>query len=209
MTDDMDRFVDRVKDRAQYSDRKAVRQATSATLRTLGAHLGGVAPALHDAIPRDLHPDLAMGELDEAVRPAELYKQLSERLGIRPGVALELVQSVLAELGVVIGTAGREQLRELLPPAWAALVIEPRPRSRAVRGASPGEPGHTLASGRPGGTRPLAEAEPPTGQADSIAVSDDPHGDRLASTHGPGLDDEEHTLAGGRPGSSHPVADSD
>ena len=52
-----------------------------------------------------------------------------------------------------------------------------------------------LSGGRPGSSRPLADAQPPAGQPDSIATSDDPHGDR--------------TLAGGRPGGRRSEPDSD
>lgn len=209
MTDELEQLVGRTMDRAGHADRDVVRQTVEATLRTLGSQLGGVPPALHDVIPEGLHREITAGVGVEALRPAELYEQMSTRLGVRPGVALELVQSALAELGERTGRPGRELLRDLLPPAWAILVTNPRPRSRAVPAATPIEGGHTLATGRPGGTRPLANAAPLAGQADSIAVSDDPHGDRLATAHGPGPHDDGSTLAAGRSGSHRSVAGSD
>lgn len=209
MSDDLDGFLGRVKDRAGHADLAAVDQAVRATLRTLGGHLGGVPPALHDALPHALRPELAAGEGFDPLRPAALYQQVAEQSGLRVGVALELVQSTMAELSERLSVAARDQLRASLPPSWGALVPGGRERSRPVRAAKPVESGHTLAAGRPGGTRPLAEATLPAGQADSIAAADEPHGDRLASARGPGPHDEDRTLSRGRPGSRHPVSDSD
>jgi uncharacterized protein (DUF2267 family) len=207
MSDLLERFLDRVMDRAGHPDASAVERGVRATLRTLGGHLGGVPPALHDALPRSLRPELAAGDEDDALRPAELYQRLADRTGLRVGVTLEIVQSTLAELTEQLDEAAVGLLRRLLPPAWAALLPERREPSRATA-ATAATTGHTLASGRPGGSRPLFEAPPPVGQADAIATSDDPHGDRLATAHGPGPRDEARTLAEGRPGSRRAVADS-
>jgi hypothetical protein len=209
MSDDLEGFVDRVGDRVGHAERAAVDEAVRTTLGTLGGHLGGVPPALHDALPRALRSEVAAGMGSEPLRPAALYQQVAEQTGLRVGVALELVQSTMAELAARLPEAARDVLRASLPPSWAALVPSSRERSRPMAAAKPAEPGHTLATGRPGGARPLADAAPTAGQADSIATSDDPHGDRLASAHGPGPHDDAHTLAHGRPGSRQPLADSD
>lgn len=224
MSHELDAFLARVKDRAGQSDVAVVEPAVRATLRALGSHLGGVPPALHDAMPRVLRPLLAAGEEEQALRPAELYQRLAEELTVRVGVALELVQSAIAELAESIDEPAVEVLRTSLPPAWAALIPAPRDiereQSRPVRAAkttegsgmyrlTEGSGAHKLSGGRPGSSRPLADAQPPAGQTDSIATSDDPHGDRLATAHGPGPHDDGHTLAGGRPGSRRSVADSD
>jgi hypothetical protein len=131
MAHELDRFVARVKDRAGQTDTEAVEQAVRATLRTLGSHLGGVPPALHDVLPRPLRPELAAGANGEALRPAELYPQVAERADVRVGVALELVLSTIAELAAAVGEPALEVLRTSLPPAWAALVpthLEPQVR---------------------------------------------------------------------------------
>lgn len=214
--------------------------------------MGGVPPALHDALPRLLRAELAAGQDEPALRPAELYQRLAEQLGVRVGVALELVQSTMTELADAIGEPEIDVLRASLPPAWAALILEAHDReresSRSVRSAkvtegsgmyrlssegsgphkvtegsgahrltegsgahrlTEGSGAHKLSSGRPGSSRPLADAQPPAGQPDSIATSDDPHDERLATAHGPGPHDDERTLAGGRPGSRRSLADSD
>ena len=135
----LDRFLARVKDRSGQPDAGVVELAVRATLRTLGSHLGGVPPALHDALPRALRPELAAGEGGEPVRPAELYQQVSEQARVRAGVALELVQSTIAELaGSLVESSAIELLRTSLPPAWAALVIDPLKSRESSRPASGG-----------------------------------------------------------------------
>jgi hypothetical protein len=188
MTGDLEDFVDRVKTHAGYSDRAAVEQAVWVTLHALGSHLDGVPPALHDALPRALHPGLTAGVGHERLRPTAVYQQLAEHTGLRVGVVLELVQSTLAELSHPLTEPVRKLLRESLPPAWAALVPGPRvlPRSRSVTKPIAMAPvGHTLAPGRPGGAQPLSEVPPPAGQADPIATSEEPREGGLASAHGP------------------------
>lgn len=220
MSHEIDGFLARVKDRAGQPDVVVVEPAARATLHALGGHLGGLPPALHDAVPRLLRPVIAEGGDEHALRPAELYQRLAEELGVRVGVALEIVQSTIAELLASLDEPAVEVLRASLPPAWAALIpaardIE-REQSRPVRAArntegsgmyrlsSEGSGAHKLtegsgafklSGGRPGSSRPLADAQPPAGQPDSIATSDDPHGDR--------------TLAGGRPGGRRSDPDSD
>lgn len=224
MSHELDTFLERVKDRAGHSDVAVVEPAVRATLRALGSHLGGVPPAMHDAMPRVLRPLLAAGEDAETLRPAELYQRLAEELTVRVGVALELVQSTIAELAESIDEPAVELLRTSLPPAWVALMPEARDIEReqsrpvraakategsGVRGLTEGSGAHRLSGVRPGSSRPLADGPAPGGQADSIATSDDPHRDRLSTAHGPGPHEEGHTLAGGRPGSRRSVVDSD
>jgi hypothetical protein len=229
MSHEIDGFLARVKDRAGQSDVAVVEPAARATLHALGGHLGGLPPVLHDAVPRLLRPVIAEGGDAHALRPAELYQRLAEELGVRVGVALEIVQSTIAELLGSLDEPAIDVLRTSLPPAWAALIpsaddIE-REQSRPMRAArntegsgmyrlsSEGSGAHRLtegsgahkltegsgafklSGGRPGSSRPLADAQPPAGQPDSIATSDDPHGD--------------HTLAGGRPGSRRSEPDPD
>jgi uncharacterized protein (DUF2267 family) len=126
MSPGLDRFLARVQDRSGQPDAAVVELAVRATLRTLGSHLGGVPPALHDALPRALRPELAAGEGGEPVRPAELYQQVAEQGRVRAGVALELVLSTIAELTAsLVESSALELLRTSLPPAWAALLTDP------------------------------------------------------------------------------------
>jgi hypothetical protein len=69
--------------------------------------------------------------------------------------------------------------------------------------------GHTLAEGRPGSRRPLAEARPPAGQADSVARTDNPHGDtKLSSARGLTQEREKESIATGSGGSRRPLSTS-
>lgn len=201
-------FVDSVARKVGRCERAVLDRATRKTLRALGRQLGGVPPALHDAIPAALRPHIDAGEGLDAIGPAALYLELSDELGLRVGTALEIAQSVVSELGALMPDGPRAHLRELLPPAWAAFVVDPESRaSIGIGRGSSGDQEHSLAAGRPGGSRPLSDARLPSGQADSVAVSDDPHGNRLASARE--LRDSRQTLAAGRPGSTHPVSSSD
>ena len=207
----LDAFIDDVAARAGLGERAKVELGTHATLRALGALLGGVPPALHDAIPEPLRAELCAGEDDDpSIEPGGLYEAVAARTEIRVGMALEVVQSCVAELGAHLAGPAREQLRALLPGAWAELVLDPRPEGRAAGAGASTHPGtgHTLATGRPGSGRPLADSVP-TGQSHSIATSDDPHGDRRLAVARPGPQQEGRTLAEGHPGSDHPVSESD
>ena len=83
-----------------------------------------------------------------------------------------------------LDAAARRQLVRFLPPPFAALFdprqIPPAPPVRPTHPTPP--PGHTLADGRPGGSRPLATSAPPAAQSHSVAASPNPHGDRKISS---------------------------
>jgi hypothetical protein len=213
MSHALDGFLARVKDRAGHSDAEAVTQAVRATLRTLGGHLGGVPPTLHDALPRGLRPELAAGKGDEAGRPAELYQQLAEQLGVRVGVAIELVQSTMAELAEAL-LEQVEQLRTLLPPTWAALVPLARDlgreSSRPMQAAklTDGSGAHQLTDGS--GAHRLTDgsgAHRLTESSGAHKLTDGSGAHKLTEssgmhrlTEGSGT----HKLASGQPGSSRP-----
>ncbi|MEX1363364.1 MAG: DUF2267 domain-containing protein [Nannocystaceae bacterium] len=206
----MDAFVDDVCARAGHFDRERIELGTRRTLRALGALLGGVPPGLHDALPEALRAELHAGEGGRPYSPTALYERVASSSGLRVGLALEVVQSVVAELGAHLDEPARDQLRKALPPAWAALVLGPRPPA-LVPGEGPRaagtSAGHRLATGRPGSERALADSRPGAGQAHSIAASD-LDDDRTLSAGRPGPAPE-RTLARGGAGSSHPVSDAD
>ncbi|MCA9649118.1 MAG: DUF2267 domain-containing protein [Myxococcales bacterium] len=209
----LDAFIDDVGARAGLAERAAIETGTRATLRALGAALGGLPPALHDAIPAALRDELRAGDGQPVLAPEALYDRIARETGLRVGQALELTQSAVAELGGRLAEPARDQLRRLLPEAWAALVLDPRPAGltpgAGATAGGDGGGGRTLATGRPGSGRPLADSAPAQGQAHSVAATDDPHDDRRLSAARPGSQDDGHTLAKGRPGSDHPVSDSD
>lgn len=212
MSTGLDAFIDDVGARAGHPERGPIEQGTRAALEALGSALGGVPPALHDAIPEALRGVLAAGDGRPETTPEALYEQVAASTGLRVGSALEIVQSAVAELGARLAEPARAQLRGLLPDAWAALVLDPRPVGRApVKGSSTADlgAGRTLATGRPGSGRSLADSAPAAAHAHSVAATDEPHGDRRLSAARPGPQRSEGTLAKGHPGSDHPVSDSD
>jgi hypothetical protein len=76
----------------------------------------------------------------------------------------------------------------------------------AARTVDPGR-GTTLATGRPGSRHPVSEAHEDRAHTESIARSDDPHGDtKLSSSRGLTQERLRETLAEGRPGPEHPVS---
>jgi uncharacterized protein (DUF2267 family) len=127
----------------------------------------GVAGPL--ATPRPREPDALDG-------PTLLYARLSEAEHVSRGVAMEHARAACAAFADALGREQRVLLARRLPAAWAAL-FEPPPREpgAGLRGTVPGH-GHTLATGRPGSARSLAESAPPPAQADSVMRADNPHG---------------------------------
>jgi len=99
----------------------------------------------------------------------------------------------------------RTLLARRLPPIWAA-VFAPVPNAAETEvpaGTVPGH-GHSLATGRPGSRRPLAEAAPAPGQSDSVVTADNPHADsKLSSAREPA---ESGRLATARVGADYPIA---
>lgn len=209
MSTGLDAFIDDVGARAGLGERVKIEQGTRATLRALGAAMGGVPPALYDAVPEALRAELSAGEGDAPLEPTALYESVASQTGLRVGMALEVAQSCVAEVGARLPGPARKHLRDALPPAWAELVLDPRPEALTPGASSPttaAGAGRTLATGRPGSGHSLADSGPTGGQAHSVAATDDPHGDRRLSAARPG---PAHTLADGQPGSDRPVSDSD
>jgi hypothetical protein len=137
----------------------------------------------------------ALGETvvrDAERRPAdlaELYDAVQRAAHLSKATAVEVTQIVLGAIGEAIGADARQRLAGELPPPWSDLLEDAHRAAPADRRVGPAiDPtfGHTLATGHPGADAPLFSAGAPAGQADSIAESDDPHGDRkLAGASGP------------------------
>lgn len=127
-------FANAVARRVGRCDRPALDEAIRATLRALGSHLGGVPPELHDAIPAALRPVIAQGKTHPPLGPAAMYLMISNEIGLRVGMALEIAQTVVTELAARLSGPARRQLRQRLPPAWASFVTnpEPQPEARAL-----------------------------------------------------------------------------
>ena len=175
----------------------------ASVLAALRAELGRVeAEALAGALP----PSLA-GPLRHGGSPAgtSLAARVAAAQGIPLGHAVEHVASVCRALAERLPAAVLQRLRAALPARSAALLepetapaLEPKVHPR--RG--------TLAEGRPGSRHPLSEARPRGAQPDSVAASDNPHGDtKLSSSRGLTQERERESLADGRPGPRRPLAE--
>ncbi|MEM9453418.1 MAG: DUF2267 domain-containing protein [Myxococcota bacterium] len=125
MGNDLTAFIEAVGRRVGHGDPTNLARVTRATLRALGRHLGGMSHALGDFIPAALQAELEAGEFYPQVGPAAFYLKISNELGIRVGLALEIAQSVVAELADRLTEAGRQRLRRRLPPAWATFIDQP------------------------------------------------------------------------------------
>jgi hypothetical protein len=114
---------------------------------------------------------------------------------------------VCRALGEVLSPTAHARLHHAVPEIAALFEVGSEP------GVSPhapllGEAPNDLAEGRPGGSRPLATANPADlAHRHSIARSDDPHAEtKLSSACGLTQEREERSLATGRPGSRRPLS---
>ena len=175
-------LVDRILANTGYQNRSAIERVVELTVDALACQLAATGHDLASILPDVPTKPAAEGALPQT--PDPLYGAVAAELNVRPGVALELVQTTVAEVIAGALPVQREQLRADLPAAWAALIVEPRPPS--IYRPAPKQPvGGTLATGRPGSDHPLSDSRPSGGHANSIAETDDPHADRLSSAGDP------------------------
>lgn len=210
-----ERFIDAVSWRCGFEERAPAERAVEATLRVLAERLD---EADARAVARQLPPRLAsLMRADEHGAEfglADLYDRVARLEGVNRSFAAEHAQVVCQVLCDYLDDEGRKHLRVHVPPEIADLFTprppaaplraEDRPRHRAPPGS-----GRTLASGRPGSSRPLSEADG-WAHTDSVVRSADPYADRkISSARGTTQEVEGETLATGKPGSKHPVSESE
>lgn len=113
-----------------------------------------------------------------ALRPSDLYAQLATSGEISLGSAVEHAKAACSAVTEFLDAEARSLLARRLPPAWATLFapVTFAPETDVPAGTLPGH-GRTLATGRPGSRRPLAEAAPSAAQSHSVVSADNPHGD--------------------------------
>ena len=138
--------------------------------------------------------------------PQDLYERLAASEQVTVGLAVEHAHAACEALLDAWDSEQRTLLARRLPPDWAAL-FEPAPRAPAADippGRIPGH-GHTLATGKPGSERSLADTSPPAAQSSSVAVADNPHEDYKLSSATEAADGE--PLGSKRPGADEPFAE--
>lgn len=166
--------------------------------------------AMAGALPDAVVSRLLSCPFDPEASEATVDAQVAEATELPGGQALEIVQVVARTLASRLPEDLRSRLerhaRGTLARLWTRPAVPPAP-PKPVHTPPPGS-GHTLATGRPGSRHPVSEAGP-IGQADSIAVNPDPHGEtKLSGARGATTAEREHrTLAEGRPGSEHPLSE--
>jgi hypothetical protein len=173
-------LVETVRGRAAAIESTLVETAIASTLRALGGHAHEVVVDVVDGLDVASAAQLRRGRHDPPADVATVCRELGVA-GLRPGIAIELVQTVVVELARGLDGPARDRLCRHLPQDWAGLVVDrPAPARSTPR--------------RPGG------------QADSIA-NREPHAQtKLSSAVGMSAERRGETLARGRPGGARPIA---
>lgn len=189
-------FIERIERLAALESRDAAERALRATLKTLAERLlADERRLVAEQLPRGLAEEVLSPQKPGVFDSKEFFERVAAREGVGPGYALEHVQSVCEVLGTVLDSTTLRRLRgELgddfadLFPRWdAQTLVHREPHSlgypeRQERSSRTGQKvhGRTLATGRPGSSRPLSVARPM--QWDSILETDNPHeGGKISS----------------------------
>jgi len=146
--------------RGGVRDRSQAEAAIAAVLDAVAYHLTSQDRAfIAERMPSSLAVAARQPTAAAASRPSDLYAQLATAGQVCVGAAIEHAQAACGGLGEIVGEEARALLSRRLPPDWAALFA-----AAAVErahdlppGTVPGY-GHTLATGRPGSSRALADA---------------------------------------------------
>lgn len=198
----------RLQELAPFAGPEDARRAFDATLRALRRGLNEdeadwLALALGPALAAPLLREGFAGELP----PEELFRWTKRYGKTRKGVAVEQTQVVCRVLTELLPQPDLERLKKHLPAIAHLFTLpeEPEPGVQQLRSRSPGA--RTLATGRPGSTRPVSEAGGPSdhdlaggvpdrAHSHSVARARDPHVDtKLSSAHGLAQERERRTLA--------------
>lgn len=195
------RLLRRIQERTGLADpadaRRVGRLVTSVLLEQLPAHDRAWLSRLLPKQWADL-PGSAAAPLTQRDELEDFYERIAAREAAEPSFAREHAQSVCSALAEGLDEDERTQLKNRLPAAIAALLV---PRSRPAAPAArkqPVQPSErsTLAEGRPGSSHPVSEAAAQREHQESVARSDNPHGDtKLSSSPGLTQEREDETLA--------------
>jgi uncharacterized protein (DUF2267 family) len=166
-----------------------------------------VLQALAEDLPASLSTSLLSGGPHQDFDLAELHARVARGEGVRPGIAVEHTGVVCQVVAEALSPATLHRLREALPEPIGAL-FRPREPVKPFEHVHLDPSHHTLAEGRPGSQRPLAEARPERAQTESVVRADNPHGDtKLSSATGLTQEREQETLASGHVGSNRPLSE--
>ena len=203
-------IVERLLESGPFANEAETRRALRVCLEVLGSLLTSDERAL---VGGELSPELAqMLHGASPHRRAELHEfagRIAQSEGVPWGVAVEHAEMVCRAVGNALSPSTRQRLVRGLPQL--ARLFEPLERPEIAplpEERRPDTVPNDLAEGRPGGTLPLASADPRyLAHRHSVVRSVDPHAEtKLSSAHGLRQEQDEHTLALGRPGSEHPIS---
>lgn len=210
-------FLEEVREHTGVDSTSQALRIARITLRVLGEALlehdrQNVAAGLPDPLARAL----TAGPSGKRVTARSFYDRIARREGVRPGFGLEHAQVVCQALTHTLRDETLLYLESRLPPDLAELFVDRRSAHGSIPVVRPHHRnetetirGRTLATGRPGSSRPLSEARPDNAHSESVIKSANPHGDRKISSSHTGEEalPEGDTMATGRPGSRRPISE--
>lgn len=208
-----EQFVEEVQRRAGLGSEEDAERVVYVTVRALGERLDtDEATALAGKLPAQLGARLRMAQYERDFDVDELYARVARREGVAPGFGAEHAQTVCQVLGEAMGPELRRRFALHLGPDFGALfeprfVTSPPPRPVHIDPEVTAGEGVTLASGRPGSRQPVSSSAADRAHSESVARSDDPHGDtKLSSSRGLTQQRQGDSMAEGRPGPKHPMS---
>lgn len=204
-------FIGRLLDVAPFANQAEAARAARASLQVLGGLLTqDERAALARELPIELVKLLAIGLPQPRLDWRQFHRRVAELAGVPLGLAIEQSEVVCRILCESLAPATRRHLQKLLPEL--AALFEPAEQVEPPLGQShrSSEAPNDLAEGRPGGSSPIATADPRSlAHRQSVARSDDPHGEtKLSGARGLRQEQDARSLADGRPGSRRPISSS-
>jgi hypothetical protein len=201
-------IIQRMREAAPFGSDAEAKAALLSTLELVASGLTSAErEALARALPRDLRAPVRNAKPTAPAAETRWLGRLALRDGVVASRALEAAEVACSVIGQVVPASVRARLAVALPDL--ARFFEPPAEAEPppVHLGHPPRRPHDLAEGRPGGTHPLADANPlERAHRHSIARSDDPHGDtKLSSARGLAQERAGQTLSTGEPGSSRPL----
>lgn len=154
-------FVARVQELTGFTSREDADRLIRATLATLSERLIDTeVHALAIELPPPLAEALSRGACGDDFDLPEFYDRISRREGVALSFGVEHAQVVCRVLAEALSNDALTRLhKELSPPLAELFRVPPRPPlPEPVLHFPPNEPGHTLASARPGSSHALSEA---------------------------------------------------
>jgi uncharacterized protein (DUF2267 family) len=185
-----------------FDRRDDAERAIAATLEVLGQRLtDSEAQALARALPSKIAVHLRRRGYEGDFGVPELVTRVARKERVSVAFAREHVGAVLGAVGDALPAETATRLRKALPPAmWELFEVRRFPEVEVPPYPSDGAFARSVAVGRPGSRRPISEARDDRAQAESVARSENPHGEtKLSSARGTTQEREAETLASGRP----------